>query len=273
MRFILCYNKRKRIFFYERGIIMKRKTKNQIKYEKEMKRINALFKRLASEGWKVESVKSIIPPKPQRITLQFLNKLSRIKPDTIRRRTTQLTNKGERSYQEFYKERKRKRSEAAKNRERIKKAKNQQLTDNIKKKASTAEEEFRKQQETLDNVVDEDLVAALSYQPDDMSPYIIANFLENCKHFPKYAYPIISDWISRLRKEVGDPAVAAMIQMANANGYQLTAEIAYDSTLLKSWMTDVLDFLDVPPITKSAMEDLVEEGEFFSSFNTARHVR
>lgn len=249
----------------------KRKTQNQIEYEKQVKRINALFRKLQFEGWQVKELKEEIAPSkakmPKRITKQLLKELKRITPDYVRRRTILKSGTGiETTWKQYATQRKKERSERAKIRELVKKARKEQEAvynyDEIKK----SKKKYIDAEKKKGNVVeDQSVLDTIDYQPDDMSQVIITNFLNQCRKFPKYAFPIIKDFIERCVAETDAASVASMIQNAQAAGYELTAEIAYDEKLLRDWMYDVLDYLDMPPITKDNLEQFVEEEAFFDT--------
>lgn len=60
----------------------KRKTKNQIEYEKQVKRLKNAVRKLEKQGYIVNTI--VIPDKPQRITKTFLQSLKQIKPKDIK---------------------------------------------------------------------------------------------------------------------------------------------------------------------------------------------
>lgn len=86
---------------------MKKLTKNQIEFKKQIKRIKSIKSGLEKQGFQVDFA---IPEKPARVTQKVLSELRYIKPITIRKVSTKLVNDVLITAQELFKQRKKKRS-------------------------------------------------------------------------------------------------------------------------------------------------------------------
>lgn len=83
----------------------KRLTKNQIEFNKQIKRIKRIKRGLEKQGFHVEFD---IPKKPSRITKRILSELRSIKPITIRKVSTKVVNDILVTAQELFKQKRRK---------------------------------------------------------------------------------------------------------------------------------------------------------------------
>lgn len=73
----------------------KKLTPLQKEYQKQVKRIKQIITRAEKRGYRFENKQSIIPPKPKRITQASIRRLKEIKPITLYKKSTYLTDTGE----------------------------------------------------------------------------------------------------------------------------------------------------------------------------------
>lgn len=97
--------KKKTVFYY----MKKRKlTKNQIEFNKQVKRIKRIKRELEKQGFHVSL--NIIE-RPKRVTKKVLSNLKEIKPITVRKASTQIVNNVLMTAQELYELQKKRRKE------------------------------------------------------------------------------------------------------------------------------------------------------------------
>lgn len=106
------------------------------------------------------------------------------------------------------------------------------------------------------------LAAKISSQPatKERSRVIISNFFSDASHFPNSAYPVITEFLRRLREDYTDDEIAEMLEESAQQGERLTYEIAYKSEALLSWLSDRF-----PGNTRlmDDMEDFVFENDYY----------
>lgn len=73
----------------------KKLSTTQKEYQKQVKRIKQFISRAEKRGYRFENKESLIPPKPKRITQASIRKLKEIKPITLYKKSTYLTDTGE----------------------------------------------------------------------------------------------------------------------------------------------------------------------------------
>ena len=220
--------------FSYRGVKMlksKKLTENQQQYKKERRRIQQALRRLHNRGYRffnedvIPTVEQIIE-QPKRITKKFLERLKEITPKRLASKADFYTETGEKltgkQGLKYEKEQK-------------KKARQQQAQEPI---------------EPIQEPIQEPYKVDLTKQPktfDDYSQTIIESFLNDYKYtFGTTVMPLLQEWVDRLSGEIGESAVADLLQKGVEDDEIIRTVERYDLSSALSFISSTMDYLNVP---------------------------
>lgn len=202
-------------------------------YQKERQRISRQLKRMEGRGYYWD--KDILPPIPKRVTQASVNRLKKLKTDDIYRKAMYL----DRETGEIMiglAGRKLERHRAGMRGAETKRRTREYYEYN--------EDRFK----PTDSVV--------SISMDDV---FITNFRATLDNWNEALRNVVNDWIDHLIAEYGKHDVAVMLADGTASGCVITYQEAYDSSKLKDYMAEMIDFL--PEITQWGKDELNEYTE------------
>lgn len=214
----------------------KKPTPLQLEYRKQIKRLNQAIRRAEKRGYLVPE--NIIPAKPKRITKKAVEKLKKITPNDIYKKSDKVDiETGELIPGEIA--RRIERSESAKKaaRTRAKKRNPTNYEPNIPYVQGGTYEEF----------------------PNE-ADIIISNFRAELTRFPEVAQPIVNNWLNRVIRDYGKEEVAKMLEEASANGIGIDYSIAYRADLIMDRLAEILDLL--PGASVGNKQDIMDALEY-----------
>lgn len=234
---------------------VKKQTKNQKEYKKQVKRLQQIVRRLMSRGYRfndsdeIPDIKTIIGEKPKRITEKYLNKLKNIKPKNLAQQADYYDNEGinwtgEQGLEIEKKQRKAKAKERAKEK-KIKQE--QKQADNAQQ--TSEEQQADNAQQTSEE--QEDFV----YSNEELSIDIVTNFLSEYVYLGIDVYQLLYDWILLLINEHGFSAVSDMLESGANHGILVQSIQPYHLDDGITYISDMLNYLDVPESTKQDVMD------------------
>ena len=202
-------------------------TKNQIEYNKQVRRIKNFIKRAEKRGY--EFNEDILPKTPKRITKQAIKRLENLKPNQLYAKAEFLdTSTGE--MLKGTKGRKLERQRASE------KAKQTRQRNKSKKK---------KPKTTL--------------KAEDV---ILNNFYEYLKTFPVKLTARISQFVKKLEKEIGRNEVATALQNMPMKFHEILAMVNYSSDQADAlFCTQLLEYL--PNASEQYKKDAMEQFEYY----------
>lgn len=220
-------------------------TELQKAYAKQVKRIRQFIRRAEKRGY--QFAQNVIPKKPKTIRPESVEKLRKITPEKLYRKSVYG---GEATYGEIVK--------GTKGREAERKARSL-------KSAQTRRE--RKQQ------IQAPMPTAGYYVPDNISEdtrffdkAVIGEYRRNISHFGSGAYNTLTTWLDELISEYGEHDVAEMLEEGARNNTVVTYQIAYDDEKLQEYMTDMFDFLEFGADYRAGVSDAFDEDSNFNSY-------
>ena len=220
----------------------KKPTKLQLDYRKQVKRLKQAIRRAEHRGYVIPE--NIIPPQPKRITKKSVERLQKITPTEIYKKSVRVDfETGELIPGEIA--RAQERSEAAKKAARTRKEK--------RFNAKKGESEYFTYSEAY-----EDFPSA-----EDI---IISNFRAQMTRFPEVAAPIVNKWLNRILHDYDKKDVAKMIEECATQGLGIDYSIAYREDLLMDRLTEMLDLL--PGASEGNKADIMDALEYEEDWET-----
>ena len=202
-------------------------TKNQIEYNKQVRRIKNFIKRAEKRGY--EFNEDILPKTPKRITKQAIKRLENLKPNQLYAKAEFLdTSTGE--MLKGTKGRKLERQRASE-----KARQTRQRNKSKKKKPKT------------------------TLKAEDV---ILNNFYEYLKTFPVKLTARISQFVKKLEKEIGRNEVATALQNMPMKFHEILAMVNYSSDQADAlFCTQLLEYL--PNASEQYKKDAMEQFEYY----------
>lgn len=184
----------------------KRKTPNQIEYEKQMRRITRLIREVEKEGGKI--LENLVPPKPIRVSKKRLQTLKKITAKKIYS-TSEFVDieTGE--------------IITPTSRAEFKRTRSKKSEDKYKKQRPIGEQ----------------------YRPT-FSQIYINNYRSHLKEVDTYASSIILAWLNNMVDNYGYDDVAEMLKEAEDRGIVLTYERLYRSELAMQYVTELMTYFE-----------------------------
>ena len=209
----------------------KKFTKNQLEYNKQVKRIKSFIKRAEKRGYKFSD--TILPKQPKRITKKSIEKLSNLKPKKLYEKATyydETTNKTVTGTQGRKLERKKATEKAKQTR-----LKNKQKTKSNKRKNSVKAEDV-----------------------------ILNNFRNYLKSFPIKLTAKISQFVKKLENEIGKKEVAQALQNMPLKFHEILAQVNYSSEQANNvFCSQLLEYL--PNASEQYKKDAMDFFEYNES--------
>ena len=204
-------------------------TKNQIEYNKQVRRIKNFIKRAEKRGY--EFNEDILPKTPKRITKQAIKRLENLKPKQLYAKAEFLdTSTGE----------------------ILKGTKGRQLE---RQRASEKARQTRQRNKSKKKKPKTTLKA------EDV---ILNNFYEYLKTFPVKLTARISQFVKKLEKEVGSNEVATALQNMPMKFHEILAKVNYSSDQADDlFCTQLLEYL--PNASEQYKKDAMEQFEYYES--------
>lgn len=204
-------------------------TKNQIEYNKQVRRIKNFIKRAEKRGY--EFNEDILPKTPKRITKQAIKRLENLKPNQLYAKAEFLdTSTGE--MLKGTKGRKLERQRASE------KAKQTRQRNKSKKKTTKT-----------------------SLKAEDV---ILNNFYEYLKTFPRKLTARISQLVKKLENEIGKNEVATALQNMPMKFHEILEQVGYDSgKAIDEFSSQLIDYL--PNASEQYKKDAMEEYEYYEN--------
>lgn len=196
-------------------------TQNQRAFEKQRRRIQQFVNRAKKRGFYFPT--TIVPTRPARVTQKAIREVTALKPE-------QLYSQG------YYI-----RPETG------------ELIPALERRAEERAEAARKAARTRRRERD------YENTPIDFAEQVIAMFRKTIEHFPRHAYPILSEWLDRLIFQVGAQEVAIMLQEGARAGLIVDYTVAYDGDRLHNFMSDMLSYM--PEMTDRWRAEIMEDLE------------
>ena len=220
---------------------MKRITKNQLEYKKQVKRIQQGIRRLMKRGYRfndsdeIPKIQTIIGEKPKRITKQYLDKLKNIKPKDLAKEATYYGVSGNKFTGEQGLEiEKEIRREKRKNRNSI---------------PQNNEEENNTEPETINQ--------GNIYPQEDFAQQTIQNFLTEYVYLGEDVYRLLYDWLDFLIQQNGLTAVSQMLLDGAYNGVLVQGMQPYHLDDGITYISNMLNYLDVDDSIKQDIMDIM----------------
>ena len=202
-------------------------TKNQIEYNKQVRRIKNFIKRAEKRGY--EFNEDILPKTPKRITKQAIKRLENLKPKQLYEKAEFLDT----STGEMLKGSKGRKLERQRASEKAKQTR--QRNKSKKKKPKT------------------------SLKAEDV---ILNNFYEYLKTFPVKLTARISHFVKKLEKEIGRNEVATALQNMPMKFHEILAMVNYSSDQADAlFCTQLLEYL--PNASEQYKKDAMEQFEYY----------
>lgn len=202
-------------------------------YQKERQRISRQLKRMEGRGYYWD--KDILPPIPKRVTQASVNRLKKLKTDDIYRKARYL----DRETGEIMiglAGRKHERHLSAMRGAETRRRAREYYEDN--------ERYFNPPESTI------------SISMDDV---FIANFRSTLENWNEALQGVVNNWIDYLIDQYGRHNVAVMLADGTASGCIITYQEAYDSSKLKDYMAEMIDFL--PEVSEWGKDEINEYTE------------
>lgn len=224
-----------------RGV--KRKlTVNQAAEKKQIARINRAIKRIEKRGF--ELLQEVLPSRPSRVTKQYLEKLSKVTPEFIYKKSR---------YVDFetgevltgVEGRKLERSKAAK---------------------KGIERKKRKEQGWDDPGIDINIGIDDTFVDNnhEYSKMIIDNWKDSVSGFNERAVTFMYHWLNNAIERHGIDAVADALEKSANEGYGLTRQEAYDLNKVRSYMQHIMDMMEeYGDFSRDEFEEALEEDEYW----------
>ena len=215
-------------------------------YSKQVARIKQFMRRAEKRGF-VFDKSSILPVKPKSIRKSSIEKLRKITPQKMYKKSVYG---GKATAGEIVK------GEAGVKAER--KARAQKSAETRKQRKQKPE--YPEPQQT--------------YRPDNISEdtsffdfAVINEYKRNLVHFGQNANAELNSWLDSLIAENGRHNVAVMLNDGISSGLVVTYQIAYDTSKLHEYMSDMLDYLDADDDFKSQIQDAFEDDEDWETYD------
>lgn len=202
-------------------------TKNQIEYNKQVRRIKNFIKRAEKRGYEFSD--DILPKTPKRVTKQAIKRLENLKPKQLYAKAEFLdTSTGE----------------------MLKGTKGRQLE---RKRASEKARQTRQRNKSKKKKPKTTLKA------EDV---ILNNFYEYLKTFPVKLTARISQFVKKLEKEIGRNEVATALQNMPMKFHEILAQVNYSSDQADAlFCTQLLEYL--PNASEQYKKDAMEQFEYY----------
>lgn len=183
----------------------KRKTPNQIEYEKQIRRITRLIKEVEKEGGKLSE--ELVPPKPIRVSKKRIQLLKKITAKKIY------------SSSEFV---------------------DLDTGEIITPKSRT---EWKKRKKPRTELVHTERPIGVQDIPT-FSQIYINNYRSHLKEVDTFASSIILTWLNNMVDNYGYDDVAQMLKEAEDNGIILTYERLYRSELAMQYVSELMNYFE-----------------------------
>ena len=209
----------------------KKLTKNQLEYNKQVRRIKNFIKRAEKRGY--EFSETILPKQPKRITKQAIKRLENLKPKQLYEKAEFL----DKSTGEILKG-----TQGRKLERKIatEKAKKTRLKNKAKKQTNKKSNKLKS----------EDI--------------ILNNFYEYLKTFPRKLTARISQLVKKLENEIGKNEVATALQNMPMKFHEILEQVGYDSgKAVDEFSSQLIDYL--PNASEQYKKDAMEEYEYYET--------
>jgi hypothetical protein len=225
-------------------------------YAAEVRRIKQFIRRAEKRRYIISD--TILPKKPKRITAASVRRLSRIRPETIYKKSMYA---GPLSYGEII--------PAEKARKLEKKAAAQKAKETRKR---NKEERERQKKPPLPPMPPG---GSGGEPPEETSEdtslfdrVVIDNFFSRLNKFQfGSCYNYLITWMRKLIRENGEHEVALMLQTGAEAGVIIKAETVYRMEYCLEYITKMMKFLDVPSFYRNQVMEDMEEAEFFNDYD------
>lgn len=215
-------------------------------YNKELKRINRFIKRAEKRGYLF--FVNAVPKKPKRITKASVNRLKKIKPDVLYKKSVYG---GEATSGEIV------RGEIGRHAERSLSSKKAHQTIKYKAGIPTQESTNTEGFEVPENI---------SNDTSFFDKVTITNYRGMIRPVNQYAHDLLTAWLDNIIAKHGEHKTAVMLNKGAENGVLLSYKVLYDKDKLHQYIAEMLNYL--PEVTtefKAEIMDALEEEEGYSS--------
>lgn len=204
-------------------------TKNQIEYNKQVRRIKNFIKRAEKRGY--EFNEDILPKTPKRITKQAIKRLENLKPNQLYAKAEFLDT----STGEMLKGTKGRQLERKRASEKAKQTRQRNKTKSKKKKPKT------------------------TLKAEDV---ILNNFYEYLKSFPVKLTAKIRQFVKKLEMEIGKNEVATALQNMPMKFHEILEMVNYSSDQADEvFRSQLLEYL--PNASEQYKKDAMEQFEYY----------
>lgn len=257
-------------------------TPTQQEYRKQVRRIKQFIRRAEKRGYQFSE--NVLPQQPKRITKQSVERLRKLTPEQLYKKAEYG---GEATYGELVagtKGRELERKQSARKAVETRKAR-QNLRDYV------SQEPIQSFDYDLSDDFDTSYDYADYYQPEEVIDYlqdtnepdfevkdrtnevatfwektVISNYISKINDFNPDARKMMRDWILKLRQEMGDKAVAKMVQEAQQAGIGIERKDTYSTAKVQEYIGAMMDYLpEAGDFTKQEIMDALEYEESYES--------
>lgn len=222
-------------------------------YAAEVRRIKQFIRRAEKRRYIISD--NILPKKPKRITAASVRRLSRIRPETIYKKSMYA---GPLSYGEII--------PAEKARKLEKKAAAQKAKET--RKRNKEERERQKKPPITPGGSGGEVPEETSEDTTLFDRVVIDNFFSRLDKFQfGTCYKYLITWMRKLIRENGEHEVALMLQAGAEAGLIIKAETVYRMEYCLEYITKMMEFLDVPSFYRNQVMEDMEEAEFFNDYD------
>lgn len=255
-------------------------TPTQQAYKKQVRRIKQFIRRAEKRGYQFSE--NVIPQQPKRITKKSVERLRKLTPE-------QLYKKAEYGGQATYGEvvtgtkgRELERKQSARKAVETRKAR-QNLRDYVQQEPVQSfdydlSDDFDTSYDYTDYYQPEEVIDYLqdTNEPDfevnnrtnEVATFwektVISNYISKINDFNPDARKMMRDWILKLRQEMGDKAVAKMVQDAQQAGIGIERKDTYSTAKVQEYIGAMMDYLpEAGDFTKQEIMDALEYEESY----------